>query len=175
MLHGYNQNAGLLCHILGLKVGEATEGMPVGRFRDIYLNADGTEIHLFTRNGGGNRSCWNANEDSVPANCICPGCVQTEILPTHENYLRDYDDDFDSTFAITVFSVPEPYLALTKSIASGVEPLTLEEKTHAAVARLQGMSAEEIRQDPTLGGLVSQLEQAIQKSETVVVLDKDAT
>ena len=174
MLNGYNEHAGLLCHILGLKVAEGMEGMPVGRFRDIYLNANGTEIHLLTRNGGGNRDCWNEADESLPGNCWCPGCIQTEWLPQHENYISDNDDDFDCTFAITRFSVPEAYLELTKSLATGEEQPKLEEKTNAAVNRLKNMSPEDLRSDPTIGQLVGQLEEALQHSGTIAMMDKDS-
>lgn len=173
MLNGYNEHAGLLCHILGLKVAEGMEGMPVGRFRDIYLNANGTEIHLLTRNGGGNRDCWNQDDKSLMGECMCPGCIQTQLLPQHENYISDEDDSFDCTFAITRFRVPEEYLELTKSLATGKPPQTLEEKTMAAVERIKNMSPEELHSDPGVGRLVGQLEEALNQSGTVAMLDSD--
>lgn len=177
MLHGCNQHADLLCQILKLGVScQVPEDgrWPVGRFRDIYLNEDGTEIHLLTRNGGGNRDCWNETDDSAPGNCDCPGCVQCHWLPKHENYISDADDDFDCTFAITRFSVPAEHLERTKNLATGIRPQTLEEKTHAAVERVQGMSADELRADPKLGQLITQLENAFENTPTVVMIDKEA-
>jgi hypothetical protein len=173
MMNGYNEHAGLLCHILGLKVREDMEGTPVGRFRDISLNADGTEIYLLTRNGGGNRECWNNTEDSTSGNCLCPGCIQTQLLPQHENYINDRDDDFDCTFAITIFSVPKEYLELTKSLATGEEPMTLEQKTMASIERIKNMSSKELRADPGIGGLMNQLEEALQQSGAIAMLDAD--
>lgn len=66
-----------------------------GRFRDIYLSNDGKKIVLFTRNGGGNRSSYN---------------YVFEILKRHPNYVTDYDDDFDSTYASIEFSVPQKFI-----------------------------------------------------------------
>jgi len=68
---------------------------PTGRFRDIYLSNDGKKIVLFTRNGGGNRSSYN---------------YVFEILKRHPNYVTDYDDDFDSTYASIEFSVPQKFI-----------------------------------------------------------------
>jgi hypothetical protein len=131
LIHGVNSLQPVLCEILGLSAGTSDESkMDTGRFRDIYLNEDGTIIHLFTRNGGGNRNCWNDDEDNNNSVlCDCPGCIQTYLLKTHPNYISDIDDDFDCTYAITDFSVPEQYLELTKSLATGEAPQTLYEKT----------------------------------------------
>lgn len=179
MLNGVNEHAGLLCNMLGLKVSECMEGMPVGRFRDIYLNANGTEIHLLTRNGGRNRDCWNNDDQSIMGECMCPGCIQTQLLPQHKNYITDDDDSFDCTFAITRFRVPEEYSELAKSLAAeakanGNQPQTLEEKTMAAIERIKNMSPEELRADAAFGGLIEQLENAIDQSEPITMLDSDA-
>lgn len=83
-----------------------------GRFRDIYLNEDGTKIILFTRNGGGNRESYFYIFD---------------ILKTHPNYITDYDDDFDCTYAYIEFSVPEEYKEALKQLSTGEKPKTLQE------------------------------------------------
>lgn len=70
---------------------------PTGRFRDMHLAKDekgNTIISLFTRNGGGNRDEYFYIFD---------------ILKTHPNYIRDYDDDFDCTYAYIEFSVPDKH------------------------------------------------------------------
>lgn len=84
-----------------------------GRFRDIYLNEDGTKILLYTRNGGGNRESY-------------PHIF--EILAKHPNFLSDCDDDFDCTYCTYEFSVPEKFLELTKSLATGEEPKSISDK-----------------------------------------------
>ena len=81
-----------------------------GRFRDIYLNEDGTEIILYTRNGGGNRKeYWYI----------------FEILSHHPNYLTDYDDDFDCTYAYIKFSIPEKARGLVGKLVTGEKPKTI--------------------------------------------------
>lgn len=98
-LFGVNPFAGVLVSMLELE----TEKYPTGRFRDIYLKKNGEEIRicLFTRNGGGNREDYQ--------------CV-FDALKLHPNYLRDYDDDFDCTYATIEFSVPKGKIELCEHI-----------------------------------------------------------
>lgn len=97
IVHGVNEFAGVWLEVLDLKTADA------GRFRDCYLQpvADigewqkaggGFEIHLFTRNGGGNR----ADHEEV-----------TRRLRAHSLYLRDFDEAFDSTYATYVFRLSD--------------------------------------------------------------------
>lgn len=51
-------------------------------------------ISVYTRVGGGNREDYESEIESM------------QNMPT---YLKDYDDDFDSTFATFVFSIPEEF------------------------------------------------------------------
>lgn len=51
-------------------------------------------ISVYTRVGGGNRDGYEA---------------EIEELRSMKGYVKDYDDDFDSTFATFVFKVPEDY------------------------------------------------------------------
>jgi len=95
---------------------------PTGRFRDIYLNEDGTRIILYTRNGGGNREYYN---------------YVFEILRQHPNYLEDYDDDYDSTYAYIEFSVPEEYKELCHALATGEKPETVGDKFKRLIEGLQ--------------------------------------
>ena len=71
------------------------------RFRDCFVNED--EIHIYTRVGGGNRNCGFGEEELVK----------------HPNYLRDEDDEFDSTYATYIFSVPEEWKLDFKKIIDG--------------------------------------------------------
>jgi len=100
MLFGVNPIANILKDILKL---DTEGGYPTGRFRDIYLKDD--KIILYTRNGGGNRDCWEKGK----TDCDCPGCVIVNILPKHPNYIKDYDDDFDSTYAYIEFTIPDEH------------------------------------------------------------------
>jgi len=40
-------------------------------------------------------------------------------LPKHPNYVRDWDDDFDSTYAYVEFTVPDEWVSLMKELAKG--------------------------------------------------------
>jgi hypothetical protein len=164
-LFGQNPAAGLLCAILGKRPAD------FGRFRDAFVAERNGEpvIAVYTRNGGGNRSCFceddprygykgcrhRVEEEEVdetvelpdeegrakgyaPCNifvgskrmfktgkrvmhpyyvceapgsdeCACPGCTITYRLPELEGYIRDEDDDFDSTYATIYFRPPEEY------------------------------------------------------------------
>lgn len=105
---------------------------PSGRYRDIYLNSDGTKIILYTRNGGGNRPYYT---------------YVFRILRKHPNYIDDYDDDFDSTYAYIVFSVPEKFIALCQSLATGQEPKTIKEKLDETLNEIESMSKEDLEKD----------------------------
>lgn len=67
-----------------------TEGY-IERFRDCWIDEDNGEIVIYTRTGGGNR------ED-----------FPNEVLTSHPLYRYDEDDDFDCTYALYHFSLPEP-------------------------------------------------------------------
>lgn len=111
MLFGRNPASGLLLAMLNL----STES--VGRFRDCYL-ARGTpeerqdlppeqlatkdlRIVVFTRNGGGNRDAYHGT---------------TEWLQAHPEFLTDYDDAFDCTYASYEFKVPKAFEAECKEL-----------------------------------------------------------
>jgi len=86
----------------------------VGRFRDVFISEG--KIAVYTRNGGGNRDCWN---DGEKEDCHCPGCIITHHLPKHPNYLSDEDDNFDCTYATIYFSFPEQYKVILEAMDTG--------------------------------------------------------
>lgn len=91
LIHQVHPLAGALMTVLGLEPPEC------GRFRDCYLVRGGdaaSEIHVFTRNGGGNRL------DHEEA---------TARLRARPTFLRDFDDEYDNTYASYVFGVPEEW------------------------------------------------------------------
>ena len=115
MLCGHNRLAGMLLNILDIDQGNKWSS---GRFRDCYLNKDGTKILLYTRNGGGNREHFDEYSDNKEGmDCSCPACRITHHLPKHPNYIKDYDDDFDCTFATVEFSIPEQWEDILKDFA----------------------------------------------------------
>jgi hypothetical protein len=100
MVQGVDQiGTFLIAPMLG---GHPEEIFP--RFRDCFLQERGFEevdglpfnvpIYIYTRIGGGNREDY-----------------QEEIskLRSLPEYIRDFDDDYDCTFATFVFRVPEKW------------------------------------------------------------------
>lgn len=79
--------APLLMHVLEKKPDD------FHRFRDCHLVQQDDEfvIQVFTRCGGGNR------QDHLD---------MFEAMSNEPNYIRDYDDPFDSTYAHIEFSIP---------------------------------------------------------------------
>jgi len=126
MLCGHNPLSGVLLDSLGIDQGDKWSS---GRFRDIHLNEDGTKILLYTRNGGGNRKHFDEYaDDKEGMDCSCHACCITHQLPKHPNYIKDYDDDFDCTYATVEFSVPEEWAESFKTIATWEKPETGSEK-----------------------------------------------
>ena len=112
LIFGQNKHSDLILALLHLKKES------VGRFRDAFITNG--EIAVYTRNGGGNREHWDYTYDNNEgADCPCPGCIITHHLPKHPNYLRDEDDDFDSTYATIYFSIPTEIRELANSLESG--------------------------------------------------------
>lgn len=107
MIHGRNPAAPLILATLDLTTDD------VGRFRDAFVSEG--RIAVYTRNGGGNRECWNDNT----CNETCAGCIIEKVLPRHPNYLYDEDDDFDCTYATVYFSFPERHRDLLEALDTG--------------------------------------------------------
>jgi len=101
MVMGTNPLAGVWVESLGLELGD------FGRIRDGWLQDDGPlglRIVIHTRCGGGNREDYEG---------------VFEKMKGHPQYLRDYDCEYDSTYANIEFKIPEEH-------ANGVQKL-LEE------------------------------------------------
>lgn len=112
MVHGMNPLSGALLATLGIDPAN------VSRFRDCFLarqEGGALEIHVYTRMGGGNRGHehWAEKDDPLQqvdgVGCPCTSCRMEFGLSSHPNYLRDFDSDFDSTYATYVFSIPEAF------------------------------------------------------------------
>ena len=120
MLFGMNQDTREILAMLGYEPAD------IPRLRDTYLTSENGEtlIAVYTRMGGGNRGhwplfswdgdeeepddvpCWNGVD--TPPSEMCPGC-EVQKLSQHELYVRDFDSDYDSTYATYLFRVPEKY------------------------------------------------------------------
>lgn len=86
MINGINPATFLILPMLGEKHPDQYP-----RFRDCFI--EGNEIHVYTRVGGGNRDAGFGEEE----------------LQSHPNFLRDFDDDYDSTYATYCFSIPDEW------------------------------------------------------------------
>lgn len=84
-----------------------------GRYRDAYLNPEGTIITVLTRVGGGNRKDYKEVFENIRNN---------------EYFIRDYDDVFDHSYCYFDFSVPENYKETCKMIAPKKEVLNVTDK-----------------------------------------------
>lgn len=62
------------------------------RYRDVWLNKEGTIITVFTRLGGNNRKEYKQVFENIRKNPY---------------YVQDFDDNFDETYAYIRFKVPE--------------------------------------------------------------------
>lgn len=96
MINGFNPACVFIMPMLGRK----QEEWP--RFRDCFVTED-NNIAIYTRVGGGNRNC-GYNE---------------EKLYEDENFIRTYDDEYDTTYGTYEFKVPEKWKADFDLIRSG--------------------------------------------------------
>lgn len=82
------------------------------RFRDVDLIKNGTIIRIFTRIGGGNRESYKRT---------------WEKIRKHNLYLRDYDDEFDETYAYIEYKIPDTFKETATNMFKN-EPLTFKER-----------------------------------------------
>lgn len=162
MLHGTNPYADVF--LLALEIDQPKGKWSSGRFRDVYLNKEGTEITLYTRNGGGNREHYN-DESDEGEDCMCTGCIIQYHLPKHPNYLRDWDDDFDSTYAYIAFSIPEDYKALVSEYFTGKDPKTISEKFKDTMDEMKNKTSDELKKDPKFGEIARLFGEIVQKNK----------
>lgn len=97
MMCGVNPAAFFILPMLGKHPDEYP------RFRDCFVGEDKQSIEVFTRVGGNNRGCGYGEDE----------------LMEHPNFIKTYDDDFDSTYGTYVFSVPDKWRKDFDLIMSG--------------------------------------------------------
>lgn len=97
MLNGFSPACFFILPMLGRKPEEYP------RFRDCFVNNDNNSIIIYTRVGGGNRNCG----------------YEEEKLYDDPNFIRTYDDDFDSTYGYYEFKVPDEWKDDFNLIMSG--------------------------------------------------------
>jgi hypothetical protein len=146
-LHGRDQFAPLF--LQWLNIDQANGEYESGRFRDIHLSGDGSRLILYTRNGGGNRPSYQHVFDG---------------LSKHPNYIKDYDDDFDNTYAYIEFSVPDEMKTTAEAFATGVDPKTIHQKFVDIQKEMSSMTPDQLRADPRFAPTVKMFE-AIEKGD----------
>lgn len=104
-LFGVNSLTPILLQIAGIDMSE------IARFRDCYIKEG--DVIIYTRTGGGNRECYSSNDEHSD-------CYHTfnDKLTEKPNFVTDYDDDFDSTYAYFVFAPLAQYKDLAISLES---------------------------------------------------------
>lgn len=115
MLFGTNEEAPVLLGMLSVNKEYFS------RFRDVELIESGTKIRVFTRLGGGNREEYKENWDKIRK---------------HELYLKDYDDEFDTTYAYIEFNIPEQYKETAKKMFKE-EPDSFQKKFEKELEEMQ--------------------------------------
>lgn len=98
MLFRENPFSNVLLKMLG------TDQNNIPRYRDCFLNKDGSEIIVHTRTGGGNRDAYERDGEYWEE-----GMIDNDTLRRIPGYKSDEDDSFDSTYANFHFEVPEPF------------------------------------------------------------------
>ncbi len=104
-------------------LGRHPEAYP--RFRDCFLDDEAhplyeNHIHVYTRMGGNNSDCWGvADYEQTAEGCSCPACTLDRIEQTDPNFVISFDDDNDSTFRTSVFSVPDKWVKDFKLLLEG--------------------------------------------------------
>ena len=140
MLFGQTPLAPALLKILNIEPGN------IPRYRDAYLGDEGKSIIIYTRTGGGNRDFYDSEESCRI--CYPEYFKNTDEDPTgpwnsdmqsHPQYMQDYDDDFDSTYAYFEFKVPEEWAAELEALAKQAPGSTTSpsEKWQALLSSLQ--------------------------------------
>ena len=159
MMFGNSPLAGITLNALNLTPND------VPRFRDAYFEADEDRLVIYTRTGGGNREYYG-EPDGYYGNEDYEGPFNSD-LEAHPNYLRDEDDDFDSTYAYFYFSIPEsfaPIFETFKSLGAG-QDLNPTEKFAKMIEDLEsGNDTPETARALEVGkSIVEQINKALEK------------
>jgi len=102
-IHGVNPSTFFILPMLGKHPDEYP------RFRDCFIGDNdhpeyNERIHVYTRTGGGNRPDY---------------AKENQKMMNHPNYIANFDDDSDCTYASWIFSVPEKWQDDFEKITNG--------------------------------------------------------
>ena len=124
-----------------------------GRFRNVYLSGDGQTIIVYTRLGGPNREYWKEYIDNIRK---------------HKDYIEDWDDDFDETYAYFRFKVPYGYKTKCKSICTGEDPKTVQEQFDEEIRNMDDPNSEAAKKAEELAKM---LEKAAESGSKINVIE----
>lgn len=110
------------------------------RYRDIWLNKEGTIITVFTRLGGGNRKEYKQVFKNIKKN---------------KNYIKDFDDDFDETYAYFQFRVPEKYKKVCKQIAPKEDAPSFQEKFTKTLEEMSKPGTDAYKKSEEIANIIS--------------------
>lgn len=112
------------------------------RLRDAYLSKDRTKVIVYTRLGGGNRDSYKQSIDR---------------LRSKYNYVKDYDDTFDSTYASFEFKIDEDKLAKVVAFYASTDTRTGQEKTEESLKQIEQNPEKFMREHPEFKDAVSKI------------------
>ena len=130
MVCDINPDAGRVLNLIGL---DPTFLIEECRLRDVYLSKDKTKVVIFTRIGGGNRESYSAS---------------IKRLKNFKGYIRNYDDDFDNTYASFEYQIPANKLTEVVAFLSSSDTTTGGEKLKQSLERLEKDPDEFIKEHP---------------------------
>ncbi len=114
-----NPDAGRILDLIGI---DPVFLLEEARLRDVYLSKDKTKVILFTRIGGGNREFY------TPA---------IKKLRNFKGYIKDYDDEFDSTYASFEYQIPSNKLPYVVAFLASSDTTTGSEKIQKSLKDLE--------------------------------------
>lgn len=162
LIHGVDPLAGVLMAMLGAQPA----GIP--RFRDCWF--DGEHIVIHTRTGGGNRDYYESEEsclenypDRFEDGEEAPSGPWNEDVRSLPGFVRDEDDDYDSTYANFFFTVPERFAPLLDKLRSMAKKETQGERWEAAIERVRTAAPDDplvARVTESIGPLFAAIEKA---------------
>lgn len=174
-LHGVNPFAALLIGMAGVRFEE------IPRFRDVFIAGEegNRRIAIYTRTGGGNRTCycndpWYLKDagrtEPWPLGEHRDGCYphMNRQLAKKPLYDWDEDDDFDSTYATFYFKVPTQYAEAVEDLVSlGGQTTPPGDAMQALIAKLQaGVEDEETEATTeTMRPIIEKLAAALEEGD----------
>lgn len=98
------------------------------------LADDDLVVEIYTRNGGGNREHYDEDDDDPSSTASV-----MESFPQHPNYITDWDDDFDSTYATILLRVPDSHVKRAIRATSDTPSQELEHRQSRALQEIRAM------------------------------------